>query len=373
MKVLVLGAGVVGLACAVELHRAGHDVHVFDPRPGAGATHAAAGMLSPAGEVWHGEEDVLCLGLESARLWPEYADRLTRDSGVEVDHRRAGTVLAGYDRDDVAVIQRSVELLGTLPDVAGVTVEPLGRRELRRLEPTLSSRVCGGAFLPGDHSVNPRQVARAMLAVLGDRVIVEAAEPEVVDGRCRGAVTETGGRHGADVVVVATGTRLPESVGTDLRRAVRPVRGEIVRARTNDPPEHTVRGRAAGEEVYVVPRAGGEVVIGATVEEHAGDPLPTVGGVWRLLHAARLLLPGLDPAAILDITARDRPGTPDNRPLLGPTETSGLLLAAGHYRGGVLLAPATARILRAHIDGTANDSGDAFSPRRLLKERTAGT
>ncbi|MFC7502190.1 FAD-dependent oxidoreductase, partial [Nocardioides sp. GCM10030258] len=120
---------------------------------------------------------------------------------------------------------------------------------------------------------------------------------------------------GADVVVIATGARLPEP-WTGL---VRGVRGEVLRVRSDDPPTHTVRGWVGGEPVYLVPRRNGEVVVGATSEEHLAPPVVTAGGVHRLLTAARTLWPGLDRAELVESTARDRPATTDGRPLIGPS------------------------------------------------------
>jgi glycine oxidase len=350
VRVAVIGAGVIGLACANELVASGHAVSVFDANPAQGATYAAAGMLSPAGEAWHGEDALLRLGLASAVMWAEYADRLSASSGIDVDHRAAGTLLVGKDRDDLNVALRTMELLAR----HGVETQRLGRDELLEREPTLSNRVAGGVFLPGDHSVNPRRVAAALMAGIGERLTRANAKPHVVDGVCRGVVTDRGSIHASDVVIVATGHRLDELIpGT--RRVVRPVRGEIIRARTDDPPSRTIRASVHGRPVYVVPRADGEVVIGATseehAEEHAGEATPTVGGVLRLLEDARAVIPTLDAAGILDVTCRVRPGTPDNGPLIGPSSTPGLLVAGGHHRGGVLLAPITASAVRAYVEG----------------------
>lgn len=362
MRAAVVGAGVVGLACAAELHRAGHDVRVLDPTPGWGATRAAAGMLSPAGEAWFGEEDLLRLGAASAREWPDYAARLERATGVEVDLRRTGSLVVGQDADDLAGVRRTQGLLAR----EGLRVEHLDRRQVQAHDPGLSRRVAGGALLPDDHQVNPRRVAAALLTLLGDRVEHLPAAPAVQDGRCVGVSTGDGRTHAADVVVVATGARLDPATGA--AHLVRPVRGEIVRARVPEElaPPRTVRASVHGTEVYVVPRAGGEVVIGATSEEHAGEPVPTVGGVSRLLDAARLLLPHLDRAEMVEVLARHRPGTPDNGPLLGPGPVPGLYLAAGHHRGGVLLAPVTARAVRAHVEGGPVPSvAVPFHPRRF--------
>lgn len=359
-RVVVVGGGIVGLACADELVRAGHDVQVFDPEPAAGATYAAAGMLAPAGEAWFGEEALLRLGLDSLEQWPAYAAALAERSGHDFDLREAGTLLVAADRDDLVEVRRACALL----ESSGVRVEELDRRALRGLEPTLSGRVRGGALLPDDRHVNPRRVADALLSVLGNRV-VRARATATGDG-----VVLDDGRHvAADVVLLATGAAgMPH---------VRPVRGEIVRVRSADAPTRLLRARVHGERVYVVPRADGEVVIGATEEEHPtghGAPSPTLGGVARLLETARALVPGLDTAELVEVVARDRPGSPDNGPLLGPAPGTGrtrVLLAGGHYRGGVLLAPVTAVTVRAYVDGLdVPDAARPFTPDRFETSRT---
>lgn len=333
MRVRVLGAGIVGLSVADELIRRGHDVTVVDPDPGNGASHAAAGMLSPAGEFWHGEEELFRLGRESVSMWPDFAARL----GVHVHER--GTLLVGADAGDARVIDRQVELL----NAHGIAAEPLTRAELLAREPGLG-RIAGGALLTDDHSVNPREVVAALLARIP---VVSSAVGE------------------ADVRVIATGARLPEPF-TDL---VRPVRGEILRVRTTEPMEGVVRGLAHGRPVYLVPRRPvdgvAEVVIGATAEEHDAPPVPTVEGVFSLLEAARELVPSIDRATFVEAIARDRPGTPDNLPLIGPSGVDGVVLAAGHFRHGVMLAPLTARLIADHLESGTVDA--AVDPGRFAR------
>jgi glycine oxidase len=286
-------------------------------------------MLSPGGEAWHGEPDLHRLGAASARLWPAYAARL----GVPLhDH---GTLVVGHDAADRLDVERQAEVLEAL----GVDAAVLTSAQVRRLEPGLG-RVSGGLVLD-DRAVDPRAVVAALLRRLGERV---HARPRLED---------------ADAVVVATGSRLP-APWTGL---VRGVRGEVVRLRTDDPPRHVVRGWVAGDPAYVVPRAGGEVVVGATVEEHDAEPVPTAGGVLRLLRAARVLLPSLDRAAVLGCEARDRPAAADHLPLVGPTRDPRTFLAAGHFRHGVLLAPLTAQLLADAVEGA--DPDPAVDPRRL--------
>lgn len=350
-----MGGGIVGLACADELVRAGHHVRVLDPAPATGATRAAAGMLAPGGEAWFGEEALLRLGVESLRRWPSYAAALEERSGHRLDLRATGSLLVAADRDDLDDVHRSVCLLRA----NDVRVLELDRAGLLRHEPTLASRVVGGALLPDERHVDPRRVAEALLDVLGHRVVRSRAR--VVD---HGVVLPDGSQLTADVVVVAT--------GVTAMRHVRPVRGEVVRVRARDAPTCVLRARVHGERVYVVPREGGELVLGATEEEHpAGDgpPLPTVGGVFALLETARALLPGLDTAEVLEVLARDRPGSPDNAPVIGPVPATGparVLVAGGHHRGGVLLAPVTAAAVRAHVDGLdVPEAARAFTPDRF--------
>lgn len=323
----VAGAGIVGLTCALALVDSGFDVTVYDPAPGQGATYAAAGMIAPAGEAWFGEEALLRLGIASATLWPSLAERL----GVRL--WRSGTVLVGRDASDLAVVRRSAELLRA----HDVPVEEIASRE-----PTLSDRVAGGAFLPSDTAVNPREVTAALLRLLGDRVV-------------RSEAPGTG-----DVVVRCTGTA--------AHATIRPVRGEIVRVCSDDPPLHVVRGIVHGDPVYLVPRAHGEVVVGATSETHDSPPVATVEGVVRLLAAARALVPSIDGAEVLEVLARDRPGTPDNGPLIGWVSDREVV-AAGHYRGGVLLAPVTAAAVVALVRGEGPPAEvEPFHPSRFSQE-----
>ncbi|KAA1427346.1 FAD-dependent oxidoreductase [Nocardioides antri] len=326
MRIKVLGAGIIGLSVADELLRRGHTVTVVDPAPGTGASYAAAGMLSPSAELWHGEEELLRLGRESLALWPEYAGRL----GVPLSS--LGTVLVGHDAGDLQQVERQLALLGA----NSAPAEQLDAAAVAGLEPALG-RVRGGALLT-DPSVDPRAVVGALTA----RVPVAAVDP--------------GGSH--DATVVATGSRLP----APYQQLVRGVRGEILRLRSDDAPHRTVRGWVQGEPVYLVPRASGEVVVGATTEEHDDPPVVTAGGVLRMLAAVRALWPALERAELVEATARDRPGTPDNLPLVGPV-ADGVVLAAGHYRHGVLLAPLTARLVADHLETGAVD--EAVDPRRL--------
>ncbi|NYG60344.1 glycine oxidase [Nocardioides daedukensis] len=335
MRVLVRGAGIIGLSVADELARRGHEVTVIDPTPGAGASHAAAGMLSPSSEVWHGEEEILRLGLRSMALWAEYAERL----GVAV--HRTGTLLVGHDRGDLQQVERQARLLGT--------AELLGNTAVRALEPRLHPRVAGGLLLADDHSVDPR----AVVGALRRRVDVV---PDI------GAEA-----FGAEKMVLATGAHLPQP----WSHLVRGVRGEIIRGHCVDPPTRTVRGWVRGRQVYVVPRTGGGIVIGATSEEHDAPPEVTLGGIHALIEDARTLLSGLDRATFTEAIARDRPASPDHLPLIGRAPgRDDVVLAAGLFRHGVLLAPLAAQLVADAVEGAPPDS--ALDPSRFESSSQEG-
>ncbi|MDT0328817.1 glycine oxidase ThiO [Nocardiopsis lambiniae] len=379
--VIVVGGGLVGRVTAWRAAQAGLRVTLIEPDPvtdpvGArAASTVAAGMLTPATEAVFGEEHLMGFGVRSAALYPSFVAELEEASGVPTGHHATGTLLVAFDRDDLAVLDRLHDLQKRL----GVTTERLTGRECRRLEPMLAPSVRGGVLAPEDHSVDPRLLLRA-LAVAGDRAGVTEIRSRAIaverpgPGGARLGVTPADGRTlPADQVVLAAGCwsdriRLPEPVVPPLR----PVKGQLLRARVpaGEPPlvERTVRGLVRGFPVYLVPRADGEIVIGATQEELGYDTAPTVGGLWQVLRDARELVPGVTELEITETCVGLRPGSPDNEPLLGPTRVPGLHLAGGHFRHGVLLTPITGEVM-AHALTTGTLPGYA---RRFTADRLTG-
>jgi glycine oxidase len=324
-------------------------------------------MLAPASEVVFGQDDLLAAGLAGARRWPRFAADLTRASGLAVELRPDATLLVALDADDEVALARHARHL----ERRACRLERLTSRCARRLEPALSPRV-RAAVRVEETAVDPRIVARALARAVvssGGVIVPLAAEPDVRDGRAIGvrAGRDTGVRagrascagvpdddqaHRADVVVVAAGWAsallgsLPHPV------PIRPLKGQVLRLRaTPGALTHTVRATVRGREVYVVPRPGGEVVVGATSEDVGADTSVTAGAVHDLLHDAIEVVPELAEATLVETTARLRPATTDNLPLVGPTCVDGLLLASGHGRDGVLLAPVTADAVLAHVEG----------------------
>jgi glycine oxidase len=377
--VVVVGGGIVGLAVAWRAARAGLTVTVLDLAPGAGATHAAAGMLAPVTEADFGEEAALRLHLAAAAAWPAFAADLRAATGADVGLRTAGTLTLAYDADDLALLRRVLALHAA----HGLASHELTVADARRREPYLGPRVAGAAWAPADHAVDPRATHAALLAALGGRdaagagsaagarVVRTSATRLALDaGRVVGVHDDAGRLHRAGAVVVAAGWQsgglLADVPGVVV--PTRPVKGQTLRldAGPDLALEHVVRGLVQGRPVYVVPRdpepagprAGHrEVVVGATTEENPDDRRATAGGVFALLRDARALLPGIDEAALVEVTPRGRPATPDNLPLVGPTDVPGLHLATGHGRNGILLAPLTADAVVAGLGGLSGLGG----------------
>ncbi|MFF4889942.1 glycine oxidase ThiO [Micromonospora chersina] len=352
--VAIVGAGPVGLAIAWRCASRGLRVTVYDPAPGSGASHVAAGMLSPVAEAYFGEQELTGLLAESAARWPRFAADLAEASGTDVGYRADGTLVVGLTADDLAEARR----LWSYQQGLGLPITPLRPSELRDREPALAPRVRGGAVAPGDHQVDPRRLVPAL------RAAAERAGAVLRPTRV-GALSEVDAR----ITVVAAGCGAAALTGLP----VRPVKGQVLRLRAPGRGaadfRHVIRGYADGESIYLVPRDSGEVVVGATVEERA-DTEVTAGGVLRLLRAAVDLVPGLAEYDLVEATAGLRPGTPDNAPLIGPLlGRPGVLVATGHHRHGIVLTPVTADLVTELIvTGGPDPLLAPFTPDRFGKE-----
>lgn len=349
--VVVVGAGLIGLAIGWRAAQRGLSVTVLDPAPGCGASRTAAGMLAPVTELHYGEEQLLALNLASLRRYPSFVGELTEVTGHDVGYRETGTLAVALDGDDRAVLAD----LQAYQHKLGLTVEWLPGRECRRLEPMLTPAIRGGLLVADDHQVDNRLLVAALL-VAAERAGValvreRVSEVVVAADRAIGVRTAGGVVHAAQVVLAAGCwsariAGLPPAVVPP----VRPVKGQIVRLRGPSMLGRNLRGVTQGSQVYLVPRADGELVIGATVEEQGFDTRVRAGGVYELLRDAHLLLPGVGELELSECDAGLRPGSPNNAPLIGATELSGLIVATGHYRNGVLLTPVTADLVAELLD-----------------------
>jgi glycine oxidase len=383
--VAVIGGGVIGLAVAWRSAQQGLRVIIADPDPGQGATHAAAGMLTPIAEAAYAEREIFQLGSESLRRYPAFAAEVAAASGLPTGFRQCGTLQVAYDSDDLAALAETRQLQESF----GVGVKQLTARECRAAEPMLDPSVRGGLLVAGDGSVDPRLLAVALVraAEAAGARLVRQRVTEVLHtaGRATGVRLADHSVVAADWTVLAAGWQSAAMPGvpSSLAPPVRPVKGQIIRLRNTAamsaaglPPgllRRTVRGLVRGSSVYLVPRDSGELVVGATQEELGADTAVTAGGLWQLLRDARTLVPGITELELTDVVAGLRPGTPDNAPVIGPSGLPGLMFATGHFRAGVLLAPVTADTVASFLrTGVSDPIWRAFGPGRFAERGRSG-
>jgi glycine oxidase len=365
---VVIGAGLVGLACAWRSAKRGMSVLVVDRagEPGAGSSGVAAGMLAPVTEVDFGEEPLLRVNLAGLARWPAFAAELEERTGLPTGYRETGALVVAADRDDAEALRRLHDFQREL----GLDVEWLTPGACRRLEPGLSPRIAGGIAAHGDAQADPRATTRALAAAVDELalgVAVEAIEHE--HGRVTGVRTD-GGTIECESVVVAAGAWSAALAPDGADPPVRPVKGQILelRARAGMPEPLTRIVRTP--RCYLVGRGDGRVVLGATVEEQGFDTAVTADGVYRLLEAAWEVLPEVGELELVGAHAGLRPGTPDNGALVGPGEIEGLVWATGHWRNGVLLAPLTGDAVADLLAGGSLPNELApLAPERFAAER----
>ncbi len=232
--VLVIGAGVIGLSIAWRAAQRGLRVIAADPAPGGGASHAAAGMITPISEAAYAERELFRLGRESQRRYPAFAAELTKLTGKPTGYRQAGTLQVAYDADDLAVLGE----YQALQESFGVPAHRLTARECRRAEPMLDPAVRGGLLAADDASVDPRLLTGALLAAaeLAGAEIIRQPATEIRtagDGQAAGAQLADGTQILAPLVVLAAGWNSGSIAGLPASAVppVRPVKGQILRLR----------------------------------------------------------------------------------------------------------------------------------------------
>ncbi len=354
-NVAIIGAGVIGLAIAWRLAARGTPVRVFDRgAAGAGASHAAAGMLAACAEAEPGEEALVALGRESQARWPAFAAELLAASGIDVELRPEGTLLLALTADDQARLTHQLVFQQKL----GLPLQWISAADTRRREPHLAGKLAGAVFSPEDRQVDNRKLVTAL------RVAAEAAGASVSEyqpvsaissrgGRVDGIILGDGTKVPADVVVLAAGAwaRSIEGVDPKLRPPVRPIKGQMLALRM-DPAAPLLNHVVWAPGAYLVPRRDGRLLVGATVEEKGYDTSLTAGGILTLLEAAWRAVPAIEELPVDEMWVGHRPGSRDDAPILGAGPMDGLIYATGHHRNGILLAPITAdAIARLVLDG----------------------
>lgn len=329
-------------------------------------------MLAPVTELHYGEEALLRLNLDSSELYPGWVAELEEASGLSTGYRSSGTLMIARDTDDNVALEEVFRFQESL----GLQVERLSARECRRLEPALAPSVRGGIHVEGDHQVEPRALLDALQRAC-ERAGVVTIERQGVElmrlpERVTGVRTDDGQVLGASAIVLAMGawTPLLEGVPEGLL-PVRPVKGQLLHLTPLDDPTPLQRN-LRGADVYMVPRADGRLVVGATVEERGFDTTVTAGAVYTLLRDAYELVPSVIEMELSATISALRPGTPDNAPLIGPADLPGLFIATGHFRNGILLTPVTAEAAVGWLaDGDVDERIAPFSPERFAAEQAA--
>jgi glycine oxidase len=369
--VAVAGGGLIGGSIALDLARAGLRVALFDQgEPGREASWAGAGILSPAPES-PATIPLVPLGKASMALYPEFVAEVEELSAQSVGFRPNGTVDALFAPDAV----RELSTLIALHHGLGLKAEPLRPEDARELEPALSPDVQAAALRPEEASVDNRALTRAVLEA-ARKSGVETFPAHPVKGIWHEGDTCVGlelhnEKVSAKWTIIAAGCFSSAIEGMQAYVPVRPAKGQMIALRAQGLKIERVLW---SEKIYLVPRNDGRILAGATVEYVGFEKHVTAGGVEKILSAAIELAPDLASAKIEETWAGLRPDSPDHLPILGPTDLDGLLVATGHFRSGILLAPITARLIREWVtQQRVSVEWERFSPLRFVQARRETT
>ena len=353
-QVVVVGAGVIGCAVAHEMARRGAQVRVVDRRDvGQGATQASAGVLAPY-ITMHENTPLLDLGGRSLALYDEFVSRAVEDSGATVQYVRGGTLELGLDERQAAHLAR---VAGAYRE-RGVAAEYVDRSGVRDREPQLSQEVCAALVVPEHGFVAASDLTHALRRAAGAYGVtfMPATTVTRIVRRGRGMKVETPKDIlSCDVVVLAAGSWSGQVGAADGEQVpLKPVRGQLLQLEW---PTSPLRRVVWTDGCYLVPWTDGSVLVGATVEDVGFDERATVAGVRDLIAMTCNLVPNAGQAWFRDVRVGLRPGTPDDLPVVGPSEhVPGLFYATGHFRNGVLLAPLTARLTANYVLEAAHDA-----------------
>lgn len=369
MKVVIVGAGVAGLAIGWRLALAGCDVEVLDKGlAGRGATWASAGMIAAISETGTDNSAHSRFAEEARASWPAFVREIEAAAGQRLWFRTPGALLVAFDD----MQEKRLRELATTLAASQMPGTWLSSGEARALEPLLAPELRGALHALDAAQVDNRELSNALAHALRNaggqlREHCNAQLLIVEKNRARGVITNDG-MVLADAVIIAAGAwcNWLGGVPPDLLPPVRPVKGQMVALA---PPEGAPLPQypAWESEVYIVPRER-QVLIGATVEEVGFDTAVMQDARDWLIAGAVKLMPSLADWHVTESWAGLRPATPDGLPALGPTRLEGLFVASGQFRNGILFAPLVADVLRRYVLGEEVSSYlRAFIPGRFFR------
>jgi glycine oxidase len=370
-EVVIAGGGLIGGAIALELALAGLRVAIYEQGdPGRESSWAGAGILSPAPES-PATIPLLLLGKASMALYPDFVFRVEEISGQGVGFRAKGTLEALFSRDAPRELSTHI----ALHHGWGLQAEAISAQDARELEPALSPELEAAVLRPDEASVDNRCLTHAVLEA-ARKTGVEIFAHREVQGiwrerqRCAGLLLKNE-KVSAEWTVIAAGAFSANIAGVDTYAPVRPAKGQMISMRAG---QTKIERVLWSDKIYLVPRNDGRILAGATVEYVGFDKNVTAGGVEKILNGALELAPDLAHARVDETWAGLRPDSPDHLPILGPTDIDGLLIATGHFRGGILLTPITAQLIREWITRqSVSVDWDRFSPLRFVEARKETT
>lgn len=373
---IIAGGGIIGASLAFELARLRQSVLVLDRQePGREASWAAAGTISPAPD--RESSGITAFGCESYRLYPNFISAIESATGESAGFHPTGAIELFFEPDaETARDRRYAQICG-----AGLRAEPASLSDALRREPAIGPSARAALCICDEAYLDPRVLTQVTLSAAARAGAEIRGNSEVIslialNGRCEGVLAansqalRAGGsgvraaeKIEASNVVIAAGWRSRQIGGAELFAPSAPVRGQMVAfGRIAAPPKTILRC----EHGYLAPREDGRVVAGSTLEPGVLEKHPTAAGLRKIFSAVAKIAPALSDAPVLESWAGLRPDSPDHLPIIGPTDIQGLFVATGHYRNGMLLAPATAKYLAQWIvDGDVSNYLAPFSPLRF--------
>jgi glycine oxidase len=374
LRVAVVGAGIIGLSAALEMRARGAEIAVYDSglELGGGATMRAGGMLGAAFD-WALESEqraLAALARHAGMIWPDFAARIQRLAGAGFEFSREGAIVVARDAEELAWLGS----LAAACQARDLPVEQFSAPEIRKVDGALAGGITGGLLLPEDRQLDA-QLALQRLGAALQRSGVGLRFGRKVERIVGGQVFQMPDGEKFDRVVLATGAgAVPAFVGPrgaplehGLIASV-PVKGQMLAlAPPENGPRHVIHARG----VYIAPKSRW-VLIGSTTERGRADTGVEPDRIAGLRARAAEVVPSLESAPQVTAWAGVRPGTPDNAPMIGQTAIPGVFAALGHYRNGILFAPATAELIADQvIDGKVSPLAAAFDPLRFDKQGEA--